>query len=100
MRQTRSKNVGITLFILLLLTPIYWLLNMSFKTNQEILGGLTLWPQNFTLDNYAVIFTDPSWYNGYIHKRNHHVARGVAGGVCVQPLQIPWRQAPVFLALE
>lgn len=42
MRQTRSKNVGITLFILLLLTPIYWLLNMSFKTNQEILGGLTL----------------------------------------------------------
>lgn len=67
MRQTRSKNVGITLFILLLLTPIYWLLNMSFKTNQEILGGLTLWPQNFTLDNYAVIFTDPSWYNGYIN---------------------------------
>jgi len=67
MRQTRSKNVGITLFILLLLTPIYWLWNMSFKTNQEILGGLTLWPQNFTLDNYAVIFTDPSWYNGYIN---------------------------------
>ncbi|MBQ0831462.1 carbohydrate ABC transporter permease [Marinobacter sp.] len=67
MKQTRSKNVGITVFILLLLTPVYWLLNMSFKTNQEILGGLTLWPQTFTLDNYAVIFTDPSWYNGYLN---------------------------------
>ena len=35
---------------------------MSFKSNTEILGGLSLWPQNFTLDNYRVIFTDRSWY--------------------------------------
>lgn len=67
MRQTGLKNVGIVVYILLLLTPVYWLLNMSFKTNREILGGLTLWPQNFTFDNYAVIFTDPSWYNGYLN---------------------------------
>ncbi|WP_100639611.1 carbohydrate ABC transporter permease [Marinobacter salexigens] len=67
MRQTGFKNIGIVVYILLLLTPVYWLLNMSFKTNREILGGLTLWPQNFTFDNYAVIFTDPSWYNGYLN---------------------------------
>ena len=63
----RSKGIGITIFIVLLLTPIYWLLNMSFKTNQEILSGLTLCPHNFTLDNYRVIFTDASWYSGYIN---------------------------------
>ncbi|WP_336367524.1 carbohydrate ABC transporter permease [Marinobacter sp. C2H3] len=67
MQQTRSKNLGIAAFILLLLTPVYWLLNMSFKTNEEILSGLTFFPQQFTLHNYAVIFTDPSWYNGYIN---------------------------------
>jgi glycerol transport system permease protein len=67
MNYSRFKGFGITLFIVLLLTPIYWLLNMSFKTNREILGGLTFWPKNFTLDNYAVIFTDPSWYSGYIN---------------------------------
>ena len=67
MNYSRSKGFGMTLFIVLLLTPIYWLLNMSFKTNQEILGGLTLWPQNFTLANYAVIFSDSSWYSGYIN---------------------------------
>ncbi len=67
MGMSRLKGLGITVFILLLLTPIYWLLNMSFKTNQEILSGLTLWPQDFTLDNYIVIFTDPSWYSGYIN---------------------------------
>ena len=71
MKQSRSKNVGITFFIALLLTPVYWLLNMSFKTNQEILGSLTLFPQTFTLDNYAVIFSDPSWYNGYLNSMTY-----------------------------
>lgn len=53
------------LYILFLMVPIYWLLNMSFKTTNEILGGLTLWPRNFTLANYEEIFTNPVWYNGY-----------------------------------
>ncbi|NUA99870.1 ABC transporter permease subunit [Azospirillum melinis] len=47
--------------------PIYWMVNMSFKTNEEILSGLTLYPHNPTLRNYAIIFTDPSWYSGYIN---------------------------------
>ena len=58
-----------TLYILFLMLPIYWLLNMSFKTTNEILGAFTLWPQNFTLDNYVKIFTDPTWYNGYLAPR-------------------------------
>lgn len=56
-----------TIYIVFLLLPIYWLVNMSFKTNQEITSTFTLFPANFTLNNYAVIFTDPSWYNGYIN---------------------------------
>ncbi len=56
-----------TLYILLLMLPIYWLVNMSFKTTNEILGTFSLWPIDFTLDNYIKIFTDPTWYNGYIN---------------------------------
>lgn len=56
-----------TLYIFFLMLPIYWLLNMSFKTTNEILGGFSLYPQNFTFENYATIFTDPTWYNGYIN---------------------------------
>ena len=56
-----------TLYILFLLLPIYWLVSMSFKTTNEILGSFYLWPQNFTLDNYVKIFTDPTWYNGYFN---------------------------------
>jgi glycerol transport system permease protein len=55
------------LYIIFLMVPIYWLLNMSFKTTNEILGAFTLWPENFTLDNYRKILTDPTWYSGYIN---------------------------------
>jgi glycerol transport system permease protein len=54
-------------YIFFLMLPIYWLLNMSFKTTNEILGSFTLWPVNFTVENYVAIFTDPTWYNGYIN---------------------------------
>jgi len=63
---TRSGLV-ITLYLLFLMLPIYWLLNMSLKTNEEILSTFSLWPQNLTFENYMTIFTDPSWYTGYIN---------------------------------
>ncbi|NBB75826.1 MAG: carbohydrate ABC transporter permease [Bacteroidetes bacterium] len=56
-----------TLYILFLMLPIYGLISMSFKSTNEILGGFSFFPQDFTLDNYIVIFTDPTWYNGYIN---------------------------------
>ena len=69
----KVKRTGITVYIVFLVLPLYWLLNMSFKTNQEILSTFTLWPQDFTLDNYITIFTDPSWYNGYINSLTYVV---------------------------
>ena len=62
-----------TLYIVFLMLPIYWLLNMSFKTTNEILGAFTLWPQDFTLDNYRKIFTDSTWYGGYINSLTYVV---------------------------
>ncbi|MCY4287078.1 MAG: carbohydrate ABC transporter permease [Aestuariivita sp.] len=55
------------IYILFLLLPIYWLVAMSFKTTNEILGGFSLFPQRFTLENYQTILTDPTWYWGYIN---------------------------------
>jgi glycerol transport system permease protein len=65
-RLTR-QGVVMTLYLVFLLLPIYWLLNMSLKTNEEILSTFSLWPQNLTFKNYITIFTDPSWYSGYIN---------------------------------
>ena len=60
-----------TLYIILLMLPIYWLVNMSFKTTNEILGTFTLWPQNFTFDNCIKIFSDRTWYQGYINSLSY-----------------------------
>src|SRR5210317_2268299 len=62
-----KKWITPTLYILFLMLPIYGLIAMSFKTTGEILGGFSFFPQEFTLENYIVIFTDPTWYNGYIN---------------------------------
>lgn len=63
----KKRHVGLILYFIFLLAPIYWLVNMSLKTNEEIVGGLTLWPVNLTFANYMTIFTDASWYTGYIN---------------------------------
>ncbi|MBP2229507.1 MULTISPECIES: carbohydrate ABC transporter permease [Azospirillum] len=65
--RVSRRTVILVLYIVFLMLPIYWMVNMSFKTNEEILSGLTLYPHNPTLRNYATIFTDPSWYSGYIN---------------------------------
>lgn len=54
-------------FLVLSLLPIYWMLNMSLKTNEEIVGVMTMWPSHLTFANYLTIFTDEAWYGGYIN---------------------------------
>jgi glycerol transport system permease protein len=63
----KKRAIMPILYILFLMLPIYWLVAMSFKTTQEILGGFSLFPRNWTLASYRTIFTDPTWYWGYIN---------------------------------
>ncbi len=70
-----SLTLGLYLFFLVL--PIYWLVVMSLKTNAEINSGMTLWPREITFDNYRTIFTDPSWYSGYINSLTYVVMNTV-----------------------
>ena len=71
MNKTQDKTLTRTLvmlvYIAFTLVPLYWLLNTSLKTNEETLSVFTLWPNAPTLNNYKTIFTDPSWYSGYIN---------------------------------
>ena len=67
MTTPRIRVLVMSLYLLFLMVPIYWLLAMSFKTNTEIVAGFTLFPRDFTLQNYVTILTDPSWYMGYVN---------------------------------
>ncbi|HID04058.1 MAG TPA: carbohydrate ABC transporter permease [Desulfocapsa sulfexigens] len=81
----RWKWIIPAVYIFFLLLPIYWLLNMSLKTNSEILSVFSLWPQNLTFDNYRVIFTDPSWYSGYINSMIYVSMNVVISVSCALP---------------
>ena len=73
------------LYILFLMLPIYWLMNMSFKTTNEILGGFSLYPNEFTLENYSAILCglpevfggsaplgcDTTWIWGYVNSLSY-----------------------------
>lgn len=79
------KWLAPALYIVFLLLPIYWLLNMSFKTTNEILGAFTLWPQDFTLANYRKIFTDSTWYGGYVNSLTYVLVNTVISVTAALP---------------
>lgn len=65
--RLRGSTIVMTVYLAFLLLPIYWLVSMSFKTNTEIITDFTLFPVDFTLQNYVTILTDASWYMGYVN---------------------------------
>lgn len=65
--RVNGSAVVMVLYLLFLMLPIYWLINMSLKTNTEITSTFSLWPQNLTFRNYVTILADPSWYMGYVN---------------------------------
>jgi glycerol transport system permease protein len=67
MMRANFSRLMLVGFLLASLLPIYWMLNMSLKTNEEIIGVMTMWPAKLTFDNYITIFTGESWYSGYIN---------------------------------
>ena len=73
----KLRALVMTLYLVFMLLPVYWLVNMSLKTNTEITTTLTLWPRQLTFANYVAIFTDASWYSGYIHSISYVVINTV-----------------------
>ncbi|HZH26095.1 MAG TPA: carbohydrate ABC transporter permease [Azospirillaceae bacterium] len=67
MRAIGAGTIGLLVYLVFLLLPIYWLVKMSLQSTEDILGRFSLLPVNPTLNNYAKIFSDPAWYSGYIN---------------------------------
>ncbi|ETT63650.1 MULTISPECIES: carbohydrate ABC transporter permease [Paenibacillus] len=61
--------IYVVLFIIMLtmLYPFYYVLIASFnKGSDSLLGGVYLWPRNFTLENYRVFMDDPKWVKAFL----------------------------------
>jgi len=65
--KIQKRTIALCIYFGFLILPIYWMLNMSLRTNADILANFALYPADLTLKNYIKIFTDPTWYNAYIN---------------------------------
>ena len=106
-RRFKKRVVFLIAYLVFAILPVYWMVNMSFKTNDEILSVFSLWPRDFTLEHYRTILTDESWYSGYINSMIY-VAMNTVMSLTValpaayafSPLPLPRRQACVLLAAD
>ncbi len=58
---------------------------MSFKTTNEIINTFSLFPINFTLENYIKIFTDSTWYMGYFNSLTYVVINTIISVTAALP---------------
>lgn len=79
------RHIGLAAFILFLLIPTYWLITMSFKSNQEIVSQLSLFPNHWTLEHYRAIFGDAGWRAAF----GHSISYTLLNVAIVLPLAIP-----------
>jgi glycerol transport system permease protein len=63
----KKRYIILAAYLVLIMLPIYWMLNMSLRTNADIMARLVFIPTDITFDNYITIFTDSAWYSGYIN---------------------------------
>lgn len=61
------RYFALGVYLLVLFAPIYWMLNTSFKTDAEILAGFSLFPREFTTENYAEIFESQVWRDSFLN---------------------------------
>ncbi|MBV8537335.1 MAG: carbohydrate ABC transporter permease [Alphaproteobacteria bacterium] len=61
------RTVVLVVYLVLLMLPIYWMLNMSLRDNNDIMTQLAYFPEQASLANYVEILTDPAWYMGYVN---------------------------------
>ena len=62
-RPTWWKTLIGVILTLIMLFPVYWMVNISFTQRRSIRSG-NLWPKDFTLDNYVAVFSDQMPYLG------------------------------------
>jgi glycerol transport system permease protein len=65
--KIQKRTIALLLYFGFLIVPIYWMINMSLRTNADILADFRLFPVDMSFHNYIRIFTDHTWYLAYVN---------------------------------
>jgi glycerol transport system permease protein len=58
-------KLGFAVYLVALMLPICWLINMSLRSNEEIMSTLAFWPHHPSLEKYYYILNDPTWIHAF-----------------------------------
>lgn len=83
--KIKKRYICLAAYLALIMLPVYWMLNMSLRTNADIMADFALIPTNLTFENYIKIFTDSTWYSGYINSIIYVVMNTVISLVTALP---------------
>ena len=73
MNNNRISKVVLVVYCVYLFVPLYWLMSMAVRNNQDIVGSFSLFPQNPTWSNFLEIFSNPVWYQGFANSLSYVV---------------------------
>ena len=65
---SRWVLIGYCVYLVL---PLYWLLTMALRSNNDILGDFEWFPSTLTLANFRETFTNPIWYEGFANSLSY-----------------------------
>lgn len=65
MRRNFVPRALLIIYLILLMLPVYWLVNMSLRTNADIVSGLSFFPHHPTIEKYITIFHDEAWVHAF-----------------------------------
>jgi glycerol transport system permease protein len=65
-RKGVLPKIALVFYLAILMLPIYWLINMSLRTNEDIVSGLSIFPHHPTLTKYFFILSDETWVHGFV----------------------------------
>ena len=63
--MTSLSRWVLVLYSVYLLVPLYWLFTIAIRKNADIVSNFQLCPATPTLANFAEIFSNPVWYQGF-----------------------------------
>ena len=67
----------LALFFVFLLLPLYWLISIALQPNADVTAAFSLWPARPTMDNFAEIFRNPVWFDGFVNSLSYVVINTV-----------------------
>ena len=71
MKKFSISRLVLIVYGIYLLLPLYWLLSMALRTNADIVGEFSVFPPAMTLANFAEIFYNPVWYQGFANSLSY-----------------------------